>query len=232
MPSFRVVLVNPKIEGNIGAVARTMGNFGFKELVMVGPCELGDDAYRRAKHAGHLLDSARVVDTLDEAIEGCSMVVGTSGIVTEGEKHFVRIPITARELAERLGGHEGEVAILFGREGLGLFQEELMRCDILVHVPTSREYPVLNLSHAVSIVLYELYQSMNLFEPPRPATEIEREVLFERFSELLDAIDYPEFRRERTEVMFRRLMGRAVPTKWEFYTLVGIIGDAGKMLKK
>ena len=81
MPRFRVVLVNPKTDGNVGAVARIMGNFGFKELWLVDPCEITDEARKRAKHANHILDEARVVDSLDEALDSVSMVVGTSGIV-------------------------------------------------------------------------------------------------------------------------------------------------------
>lgn len=92
MPAYRVVLVSPMHEGNVGAVARSMANFGFHELYMVDPCDLGDEAYKRAKHAGHILDDSKVVDSFEDALEGCSLVVGTSGKVTEGEKHFIRIP--------------------------------------------------------------------------------------------------------------------------------------------
>lgn len=232
MPRFRVVLVNPKIDGNVGAVARVMGNFGFKDLRLVDPCEITDEARKRAKHANYILDEAKVVASLDEALDSVSMVVGTSGIVTPGEKHFIRIPITAREFARKMEEYDGTVALLFGREDLGLFQEELLRCDLLVHIPSTDAYPILNLSHAVAIVLYEL--SLLGAEVPSPpeASDVEREKLFEFFADLLDAIDYPDFRREKTEVMFRRLMGRAVPTKWEFYTIMGVLADAAEIIRK
>ena len=64
MTNVRIVLVGPKFEGNIGAVCRSMANFGLDDLVLVNPCPIGDDAYRRAKHGSHLLDSAKVVDTI------------------------------------------------------------------------------------------------------------------------------------------------------------------------
>src|SRR5512137_1502796 len=101
MPDFRVVLVSPKHDGNVGAVVRAMGNFGFDDLWMVSPCEITEEAYKRAKHAGDILRGAKVADSLDRAIEGCDLVVGTSGIVTAGEKHYVRIPISPKEFAER-----------------------------------------------------------------------------------------------------------------------------------
>ncbi len=216
----------------MGAVARAMGNFGFQDLFLVRPCEVGDEAYKRAKHAGDILRAAMVVDTMAEAVRDCDLVVGTSGIVTEGQKHYVRIPITPRELAEKTRDHEGRIAVVFGPEDLGLTQEQLERCDILVHIHAHQDYPVLNLSHAAAVVLYELFQVEGRPPRPSPATEEEREKLFEFFHDLLVAIDYPEFRREKTEVMFRRMMGRAVPTKWEFYTIMGVIGDAAKKIDR
>jgi tRNA/rRNA methyltransferase len=232
MPSIRIVLVEPRNEGNVGAVARAMGNFGFDDLRFVRPCPVGDEAYRRAKHSGDLLRKAKVSETLETAVMGCSLIIGTSGIVTTGEKNYVRIPLTPNQLAERLKDYDEDVAVLFGPEDTGLSQEDLMRCDILVHIPASESYPVLNLSHAAAIVLYELYAAGVPLSAPRPTSEEERERLFEFFDELLDAIDYQDFRRERTSVMFRRLMGRAVPTKWEFHTIMGVIGDATKKIRK
>ncbi|HHT76242.1 MAG TPA: RNA methyltransferase [Methanomassiliicoccaceae archaeon] len=228
MPAYRVVLVSPMHEGNVGAVARAMANFGVHELCMVDPCALGDEAYKRAKHAGHILDDAKVTDTFEDALKDCSFVVGTSGKVTEGEKHFIRIPETPRSFAEKARDHEGRIALLFGPEDLGLTQEQLERCDLLVHIPSSDEYPVLNLSHAVSIVLYEVFLNGRPLSRPTPASMEEKEMLFDFFHQLLEAIDYPEFRREKTEVMFRRMMGRAIPTKWEFYTIMGVFSDAVK----
>ena len=232
MPSVRVVLVSPRNDGNVGAVARSMANFGFRELCMVNPCELTDEAFKRAKHAGDILRSARTVTSFEEALEDASLIVGTSGIVTQGEKHFVRIPMTPRQLAERLIDFEEEVVILFGPEDTGLAQEQLLRCDILVHIPAHEDYPILNLSHAVTVVLYELFESKVSLEVPRKANEVEKEKLLLFFDELLDAIDYPDFRREKTKVMFRRLMGRAVPTKWEFHTIMGVLGDAAKKIRR
>ncbi len=232
MPSVKVVLASPKNEGNVGAVARSMANFGFEDLVLVSPCEIGEEAFKRAKHGGDVLRSARTVNRTDDALVGCSLVVGTSGIVTPGEKHYVRIPISPRELAERLRDYEEDVAIVFGPEDTGLSQEELMRCDVLVHIPADEKYPVLNLSHAVTIVLYEIHAAAVPLKRPREATDAERERLYGFFDDLLDAIDYQDFRRERTSIMFRRLIGRSIPTKCEFHTIMGVIGDAAKKIRK
>jgi len=124
------------------------------------------------------------------------------------------------------------VAIVFGREDYGLYNDELDLADILVNIPTGDEYPIMNLSHSVAVVLYELFQPSAKSVRPRKAAPTEKELLNRWFDELLDSIDYPEHRRKNTKLMWRRMMGRAVPTKWEFYTLAGVMKDAAKLSKK
>ncbi|MDR1954624.1 MAG: RNA methyltransferase, partial [Candidatus Methanoplasma sp.] len=129
MPEVRIVLVGPKFEGNIGAVARSMANFDLEELFLVGPCEIGDDAYRRAKHGSDVLDRAVSVGTIEEAVEDCFLVAGTSGITTKGDRNYTRLPVPVREFAQHVSGYEDRIAVVFGREDIGLFQEELNKCD-------------------------------------------------------------------------------------------------------
>jgi len=229
MTDVRVVLVNPKYEGNVGAVARSMANFGFSELFMVEPCEIGDESYRRAKHGGWILDSSRSVSTLEEALEDCYLVIGTSGIISENDKNYVRLPISARDLGTRIQECEGKVAILFGREDMGLYQEELKRCDILVTIPADEKYPILNLSHAATVILYEIHQNRKDVYRPSQARDDELRLMYGFFDDLLDAIEYPEHRRENTSIMFRRMMGRSVPSRWEFNTIMGVFSDAAKL---
>ncbi len=230
MSDVRIVLVGPKFEGNIGAVCRSMANFGLYDLVLVNPCPIGDDAYRRAKHGSHILDSARITDTIREAIDGCFLIVGTSGVITAGDKNYTRIPLPVKEFAERVKEYPEKIAILFGREDVGLLQDELERCDILITVPADDTYPILNLSHAATIVMYELFNG-GLHEAV-PADPAEKELMFRFFDELMEAADYPEHRREMTSVMFRRMMGRSIPTKYEFNTIMGVFGDATKKIRR
>jgi len=231
MVNFRVVLVEPQTDGNVGAVARSMGNFGFKELVLVSPCELTEEAYKRAKHGNDILRSAKTVTSFEEALKDCFLVVGTSGIITHGDAQFVRIPITPKEFAQKSAELEENVALVFGREDIGLTQEQLHRCDLLVNIPSSDEYPTLNLSHAVTILLYEIFALQGKPSNTKPSSDEQKELMFKFFSDILEAIDYPEFRRKKTDIMFRRMMGRAVPSRWEFYTIMGVFGDASKRIK-
>ena len=170
MAEYRIVLVGPKFPGNVGAVARSMANFGLRDLVLVNPsCELDDDAFRRAKHGSFILDNVRIVSTMDEALEDCFLVAGTSGVTTKGDSNYTRIPVPVREFAEGCRGYQDKIALVFGREDIGLLQEELERCDVLVWVPTGDEFPILNLSHAATIVMYEMYQADHVPRKTLPA---------------------------------------------------------------
>ena len=231
MPETRVVLVGPKNEGNIGAVARAMKNFGVSTLVLVDPCPVGDEAYKRAMHGADVLARARTVGSLDEALDDADLIVGTTGITTKSEKRFRRISVTPRDFAARVAAMDGTLAILFGREDFGLLEDELERCDILVSIPAADRYPVLNISHAVAIVLYEMFEGGEA-HGPREASGAEKEHLHAAFRELLAATNYPAHLRGRTQIMFRRLIGRAVPSKWEFHTLMGVLTRATKTIRR
>ena len=228
MPHFRVVLVEPLNDGNVGAIARSMKNFGLDDLVLVRPCALGEEAVKRSMHGIDVLRAARTVYKEEEALEGAGYVVGTSGIDTLNEKKFGRLSMTPRELVERLKGFDGEAVIVFGREDFGLHKDMIKRCDFLVTIPANPAYPILNISHAASIVFYELFAASFRKAETRKATELEMEKMMEYFTVLLDVIDYPGHKREKTKVMFRRMMSRAVPTTWEFHTLMGVLDGAIK----
>lgn len=151
----RIVLVNPSHPGNVGGAARAMKTMAINQLVLVGPKDYPDPrAVWRAASARDLLDSAIIVDTLDEAIADCDLIVGTSA----RERRIPWPLVNARECADRIYSEPkaSKIAILFGREDSGLNNEELQRCHLHVHVPTSEAYSSLNLAMAVQIISYEL----------------------------------------------------------------------------
>lgn len=224
--------MEPKNEGNVGAVARSMRNFGAGDLVLVRPCALGDEARKRAMHGVGVLEAATTVADFDAAVKGADLIVGTSGIHTASEKRFARIAVDPKDLVRRVTPMEGTVALVLGREDFGLLDEELLKCDLLVTIPAIDAYPILNVSHAAAILLYELF---NAGPPPRSlraASGLEKEKLHEAFASLLEATDYPAHKRARTKVMFRRLLGRAVPSKWEFHALMGVFQRATKRIAR
>src|SRR3990170_1202770 len=212
MSAVRVVLVEPKNEGNVGAVARAMRNFDVADLVLVRPCPIGDEARKRAMHGADVLEAARAVETFEEGLRGADLVVGTSG--------------PPRDLASKVAAMDGTLALVFGREDFGLLEEEIRACDLLVTIPASEDYPILNLSHAATILLYELFAGRPSRRPRRKASGLEKDRLLEALGDLMEATDYPAHKRSRTKVMFRRLMGRAVPSAWEFHALMGVLQRA------
>ena len=239
-PTYVVILAEPKNEGNVGAVARAMENFGLDELVLVNPCAIGSEAEKRAMHAQDTLLNARRVATFGEASDLVDLTVGTTGIKSDNEKQFIRLPLAPAEAAERLARFDGRVGLVFGREDFGLYNEELAVCDMLVTIPTDERYPVMNISHAVTVVLYEFIGRRGGHRAATAATSFEKEKLHEYFGKLLDDIEYPEHKKDKTRVMFRRLIGRAAPSKWEFHTTMGVFsmalkaarGERGGALKK
>lgn len=225
VPRFRLILVEPKTEGNVGAVARSMSNFDVDDFVLVNPPPLGNDAQGRAMHAWPLVQGARRVKTFAEAIEGCDLIVGTSAKIPLSEKSHIRNPIEARDLPRRLADLSGVVGLCFGREDFGLLNEELELCDVLVTIPTSRKYKSLNLSHAATIVLYELYSYAHP-EPVktiRPMSEQMRKKLQESFDLLIDQLNIADHKKKGSKIVYRRVFGRAVPSAWEYYVFMGII---------
>lgn len=226
------MLVEPKYEGNVGAVARAMKNFGVADLRLVRPCPLGADARRRAMHGVDVLDAAKTYEAFEDAVRGMDLVVGTSEVDTASAKKFLRIALTPAELAAKVADVRGEVALVLGREDFGLLNEELTACDALVTIPAHPEYPALNVSQAAAILLYELHDAKASKPPRREATGLEKEAMYEAFADLLAVTNYPAHKRGRTSVMFRRLLGRAAPTKWEFHALVGVLTRAAKTVRR
>ncbi|NLZ30211.1 MAG: RNA methyltransferase, partial [Methanomicrobiales archaeon] len=224
MPEISIVLVEPLYEGNVGFAARVMKNFGFTRLVLVNPCPLGDEAIMRASHARDVLDGARRM-TVGEVYHEFDFIVATTGEVSASVCTPMRMPYyTPAEVREIVADIDGTVAVLFGRENWGLANREVMRADLICTIPASRAYPILNLSHAVGILCYEL---ANLPRGTYPlAGRIEMESLYRHLGEFLDRIDHPEFKRKNTTILLRRLFGRTRLTTREVSTLHGLMRRA------
>lgn len=232
IPEFYVILVEPKYGGNVGAIARLMDNFGFKNLVLVYPCEFDDECYARAMHAQKTLENAKIVSSYNDAIKNLDFLVATSSIESQNDKRHLRNAVLLEELSKKVTEINGKIGLIFGREDYGLYNEEIAKCDIMLKIPTSESYSSLNLSHAVAIVLYTLYIQEKT-EPVEKRTigNVEKEKLYNFFSQLLEEINYPDHKKENTEVMFRRIMGRAIPSKWEYHTLMGVLSKSLEKIK-
>lgn len=158
LANIRTVLLNTSHPGNIGAAARAMKTMGLQSLWLVNPGRFPDaEATARASGADDVLAAARLCSGLDEALEGCRLVIGASARTR-------RIPcpvMDPREAASQVSmeSEHGQVAVLFGCEQSGLSNVELDRCHSLVKIPTSPVYGSLNLAAAVQVIGYELYMA-------------------------------------------------------------------------
>ncbi|SEQ57854.1 tRNA (cytidine32/uridine32-2'-O)-methyltransferase [Solimonas aquatica] len=152
---IRIVLVNTQHPGNIGSTARAMLTMGLSELVLVSPQRFPHPQARMtAAHAIEVVEKARVVDSLSEALAGCAWVLASSA----RPRHLGDAPLTPWDAATRAvqTAASAPVALVFGCERTGLTNEELDLCHAVTQVPTNPGYSSLNLSQAVQVLSYEL----------------------------------------------------------------------------
>ncbi|MFB6202314.1 MAG: RNA methyltransferase [Halorhabdus sp.] len=236
--TLHVAVVDAQTPGNIGTIARAMKNFGLSDLQLVDPPALDRDgeAYGYAGQAREdVLPNADIV-SFDEIIDNYHTVATTAITNQDATKH-VRYPfLTPADLAEDLAGIDSDVCLVFGREDVGLTNEELAAVDQICSIPASADYPVLNLGQAATIVLYEL-RELSVAETQLPeitdrAEQPAIEGLHDQFDSFLAAIDHPEEKRPKAGRLFRRVIGRAHPTGREVRTLRGLFRRVEQKLEE
>jgi tRNA (cytidine32/uridine32-2'-O)-methyltransferase len=227
---IRIVLINTTHPGNVGAAARAMKVMGLRRLHLVTPRHFPHaDATALASGADDLLQHAEVHGSLEAALSGCGLVLGTSARLRS-----LPMPQCDAQSAARLALVEAkrhEVALLFGRERYGLTNEEMQRCHRLVHIPANPEYPSLNIAQAVQILAYELWVAAlgdngRSAEPPdwQPVDAGQMERFFEHLEQALLAIGFLNPAQPRRLMMrLRRLYNRARPDQNEMNILRGIL---------
>src|SRR5438445_2148220 len=184
---LRVILVAPRNPLNIGAAARAMSNFGFFHLRVVNPYELAFREARSAVGAAPLLTRAEEFKSLAEAVEDCTLVIGTTAVGQRQLQHPVRrLDQAARLFGKRLAG--GRVALLFGSEKRGLSNEDLSHCHWLLRIPTREDHRSMNLGQAVAVCLYELARDPHAAPSPAKRTAASAAELERITSALLDAL--------------------------------------------
>lgn len=230
------VLVEPKQAGNIGISARAIKNMGFTRMELINPPPLTDEAKWLAWRSEDVLENAQIYLNLDEAIKDKVLVVGTTR--RRGSKRGAILDV--REGVKRIYevAQVGKVAILFGREDKGLFNEEVAKCGYLMTIPSSELQPSLNLGQAVLIVAYELMRCEELkdvhMERQFYVDQKELETLYERLYNVLKKSGYiPEGEMEKRIMNnFRHLFGRTGLTFWELKMLHGLCTHIEELLNK
>jgi len=187
----RIVLVRPRNPLNIGACARAMANFGHSDLVVVDPYEPVWQETRSAPDAEEIVLKARAVGTWEEAVKDCSIILGTSSFHQRPFDHAViELPNMSKFLSSYAASDP--LALVFGSERSGLSNDELACCQAILHIPTQRDVPSMNLGQAVAVVLYEMRRSgWNPQAPATPAPAQELETFIETLAALGEDHDYP-----------------------------------------
>lgn len=232
--TFSVVLVEPRYDGNIGSVARVMGNFGFRNLVLVCPPDIGMEGRRNSMHAKDIMDGAQVRDSFKDVVEEYDFLVATTA-KTAGDGNTLRTPVYPEALSVACES-KGKVALVFGREDYGLLNDELALCDMQVTVPADKKYPTMNLAMSVGVILYELSKELNKKSLKdkkfRELSGKQKEILLKFFDTLVDGIYDREFENQLNKKTFRHLVGRAFISGRESKTLTGLFRKAGERLRK
>ncbi|MCX7045906.1 MAG: RNA methyltransferase [Candidatus Sumerlaeota bacterium] len=159
--NVRVVLCRPQIAGNVGAICRLMLNFGPRRLYLVQPKadHLCPEARRRARAGMFILENAVIVETLSEALIGCTHAIGSTARARRTDRMAYR-PRQGIELALDSVATDEQIALVFGHETSGMSNLELDQCQVVVTIPTCEDMPSLNVSMAASVLLYELHQAV------------------------------------------------------------------------
>lgn len=234
----RVVLVAPSHPGNVGASARAMLAMGLERLVLVAPPRFPDhEATRRATGATAVLDAARVVASLDAALEGVSCSIG----YTSRPREFAGVVLSARDAAALAIGSARagrEAALVFGTETTGLANDELARCTAVATIPTNPAFASLNLAAAVQVAAYEARLAAHgdsAWAAPRfePATHDEIEGLHAHAARTFVAMRFlhPALPR-RLMPRLRRLFARSGLEKEEVNILRGILARIDQLVER
>ncbi len=226
-----VILMESEHEGNVGAVCRAMANFGFQNLVVVNPkCNLeSDDFFRRAKHSKDVINKIRVV----KRIPKYDILIGTTAQISSGY-NVDRSIVNLSDLQEKIiklakvkDISKKKIGILFGREGDGLSNNELSKCDLITTVDSSNEYPTLNLSHAVTIILYELAKGREfilgkkVIDKIEMSSDIERKQLLKLVNASVVKLESHKDKQVVLKKIWKSVIGKALLTKREAFGLMG-----------
>lgn len=248
MIKITVILIEPENAGNTGAICRSMKNFDFEELILVGPKFNTDseDLRNRAKWANDLVDKIEIIPKYNDKVlkklrKSFDYLIATTAKLGR-DYNILRSPITPEQLAERLGELDKNkkskkvkdinIGIVMGREGSGLMNEELALMDFTVTIPTSKKYGTMNLSHATTIILYEIFKKIseeNIISHITPISEPEKKQLFKILDASMDKMQFlNEDKKDTQRIVWKKMINKSFLSKREAYALMGFL----KKIKK
>jgi TrmH family RNA methyltransferase len=233
-PGLRVILCQTRHAGNIGSVARIMGNLGQSGLTLVNPTFRGHlEAIRMASGGAQIIENSQEAGSLEEALEGSAL----SFAVTRRPRKITKTIFTPEEAAAiiaKSGG--GETALVFGSEKLGLSTGQVRLCGAVIAIPTAPDAPSMNLAQAVAVILYLVTREWRPAPSPsagEPSTTKERMALFGRMEEVLEKSGYFKTRGgAQTMADIEDIFNRASMTHRDVKLLFGMFRRIGAAVEK
>lgn len=227
MADITIAVMAPKYQVNLGYIARVAKNFGVSKLAIINPrCKhTGKRAIMYSKHAAELLKNATVLKSIGKL--DADLLIGTTGTWHKSGASYYNLydPKLMSKLARRAASSKKKIVVLLGRDDAGLEREEIKLCDAVVFIGTNPDYPILNISHALAILLYELtfsdmgknYQTGSFY-----ANSEHQKRLLMLFDSLVKS--KPNIKEKAAvSAAFRRVIRRSVPTKKEINALSGAL---------
>jgi len=233
MPAPIVVLVEPQLGENIGAAARAMANFGLSRLRLVKPLQgwPNEKARVMASGADRVLEAATLHDSVQAAIADCSFVLATTARIHDQAKPVLGADAAAAALAPRVAGGE-TAALVFGRERIGLTNQEVALADAILTLPVNPAFASLNLAQAVVIVAYEWFKANGGGELPfampeksPPAAKQQIDAFFADLERQLEKAEFfrPAEKRDTMSINLRNIFQRMQPSRQDVRTLHGVV---------
>ncbi len=226
----KIILVRPQFAGNIGSIARVMKNMGFSQLVLVSPKanHLDDVAKKFSCQGETILHTSTQVDSIEQALVDCTYVAATSsqtkGLVRASIIKPIRI--AAKVLSKEI--NRSQVALIFGPESSGLTTEEISLCNLLIGIPTSNDYPALNVAMSVAITLHEINMVMEEKdeETTKPIELASWKMQQQAFDALRSSLEEIHFLfGPKADALFngiKTMIARSNPTTQEMKWLIGL----------
>lgn len=233
-----VVLVEPEKPGNTGAICRVMKNFGFSNLLLLNPQfkKTDQELKNRAKWAQDVAKAIKIkpYSYYAKLKKDFDYVITTTARIGR-DYNIPRSPITPEQLADRLleiNLKKTSIALVMGREGSGLNNEEILVGDFVVTIPASKTYATLNLSHATAIILYDLAKKLNeehVASHITPVSAKEKEQLLKMVDAALDTMVFatPE-KKETQRIVWKKMVAKSFLSKREAYALMGFLKKVNK----
>jgi len=215
-----IVLIEPETPGNIGAIARSMKNFGYTNLVLIKPKTNHNtkEAKDRASHAKDVLKKTKTT-TLKTLRKNHDLLIATTAINAK-EYNIKRNSITPEQLANQFKNTKGKTAILFGRESTGLTNKEIETCDITVTIPTHNKYKTLNIAHAATIIMYEIHKKRNP-NKTKIATQQQKTTLYKEINKKIQKTNNTKRKKENQLKTWKKIIEKSLITSKEITTLIG-----------